>query len=444
MDTFSNFRVCRFGDFENPMSLLTAQLPEWFETCLDSQVAILGSGKSGIGVKTLIEKLGGNPLLYDEGEHVGEERLFDDSSAKAAGLVVCSPGFQYDHVWIELARQNGCRVIPEFDLGASLWQGPLIAVTGTNGKTTLTSFLHEAFSHVGIESFAVGNIGKPLCELLAEDCNPEAIAVCEISSFQSEQTRELKADHVLWTNFDEDHLDRHGSMPAYFRSKYRLVANARNDSLFVDSSVYDYGVGIGLDLPKAAIVTSNHSAAELGLRGSVFETEPEKSTYLMARALWLSLELDESLLVKAAHLFEKAPHRMQYLGEKNGIRFWDDSKATNFHAVLGGLKRFEKPVVWLGGGESKGGDIEDFARRIAPKLKYASLIGKTAIQLSKALNRDRIETTIHDSLEEAVTKAFAIAALEDNIVFSPGFASFDMFENYVQRGEAFRKAIDCL
>jgi UDP-N-acetylmuramoylalanine--D-glutamate ligase len=254
----------------------------------------------------------------------------------------------------------------------------------------------------------------------------------------------LKADHVLWTNFDEDHLDRHGSMPAYFRSKYRLVANARNDSLYVDSSVYDYGVGIGLDMPKAAIVSSNHGAAELGLRGSVFATEPEKSNYLMARALWLSLELDESLLVEAAHLFEKAPHRMQYLGEKDGIRFWDDSKATNFHAVLGGLKRFEKPIVWLGGGESKGGDIEGFARRIAPNLKYASLIGKTAIQLGKALNRDRIETTIHDSLEEAVTEAFAIAALEDNIVFSPGFASFDMFENYVQRGEAFRKAIDCL
>ena len=294
MDTFSDFRVCRFGDFENPMSLLTAQLPEWLETCLDSQVAILGSGKSGIGVKALIEKLGGNPLLYDEGEDLGEERLFDDSSAKAAGLVVFSPGFQHDHVWIERALQNGCRVIPEFDLGASLWQGPLIAVTGTNGKTTLTSFLHEAFSHVGIESFAVGNIGKPLCELLAEDCNPEAIAVCEISSFQSEQIRELKADHVLWTNFDEDHLDRHGSMPAYFRSKYRLVANARNDSLFVDSSVYDYGVGIGLDMAKAAIVSSNHGAAELGLRGSVFATEPEKSNYLMARALWLSLELDES------------------------------------------------------------------------------------------------------------------------------------------------------
>ena len=160
------------------MSLLTAQLPEWLETCLDSQGAILGSGKSGIGVKALIEKLGGNPLLYDEGEDLGEERLFDDSSAKAAGLVVFSPGFQHDHVWIERARQNGCCVIPEFDLGASLWQGPLIAVTGTNGKTTLTSFLHEAFSHVGIESFAVGNIGKPLCELLAEDCNPEAIAVC--------------------------------------------------------------------------------------------------------------------------------------------------------------------------------------------------------------------------------------------------------------------------
>jgi UDP-N-acetylmuramoylalanine--D-glutamate ligase len=426
------------------MSPLTVQLPEWLEACLDSQVAILGSGKSGTGVKTLIEKLGGKATLYDEGGHTGEKRLFDDSAARAAGLVVCSPGFRCGHLWIERARRNGCRVIPEFDLGASLWKGPVIAVTGTNGKTTLTSFLHEAFSHVGIESYAVGNIGKPLCELLAEDCNPEAIAVCEISSFQSEMIEALKADHVLWTNFDEDHLDRHGSMPAYFRSKYKLVANARSDSLFVDSSVYDYGVGIGLDLPKSAIVTSNLSSEGLGLTGSVFETEPERSTYLMGRALWLSLNLAESSLVEAAHLFEKAPHRMQYLGEKEGIRFWDDSKATNFHAVLGGLKRFEKPVVWLGGGESKGGDIEDFAGRIAPKVKYASLIGKTAIQLSKALNREGIKTTIHDSLEEAVTMAFAIAEFEDNIVFSPGFASFDMFENYVQRGEAFRKAIDCL
>ncbi len=423
---------------------LTSQLPEWLETCLDSQVAILGSGKSGVGVKALVEKLGARAILYDERGKLGEERLFDNSAAKAAGLVVCSPGFSWNHAWIERARQNGCRVVPEFDLGVSLWKGPVIAVTGTNGKTTLASFLQEAFSHVGIESFAVGNIGKPLCGVLADDCNPEAIAVCEVSSFQSEQIEELKADHVLWTNFDEDHLDRHGSISAYFRSKYRLVANARSDSLFIDSSVYDFGVGIGLELPKSTIVTSNYSVEELGLRGSVFETEPEKSTYLMARALWLSLNLDESSLVEAAHLFEKAPHRMQYLGEKEGIRFWDDSKATNFHAVLGGLRRFEKPVVWLGGGESKGGDIEDFARRIAPKVKYASLIGKTAIQLGKTLSIEGVESTIHDSLEEAVTIAFAIAEFEDNIVFSPGFASFDMFENYVQRGEAFRKAIDCL
>lgn len=426
------------------MSSSVAQLPEWLETCLESRVAVLGAGKSGLGAKSLVEKLGGNVILYDEGVGRGDSVEFDDIAAKAASLVVCSPGFDKSHEWLERARMEGCRVISEFDLGAVLWNGPIIAVTGTNGKTTLTSFLNEAFSHGGIESYAVGNIGRPLCELLAEDCNSEAIAVCEISSFQAEMIDLLKADHVLWTNFGEDHLDRHGSMQSYYRSKYSLVANASGDSLFIDSSVYEFGVQVGVDLPRSAIVTTDQSVEELGLRGSVFESQPEFNTYLMARSLWLSLKLDESALVESAHLFEKAPHRMEFLGEKSGVGFWNDSKATNFHAVVGGLNRFEKPVVWIGGGKSKGGDIEGFVRLVGLKIRYASLFGDTARQIQDALKVEGLEASVHSSLDEAVAKAFAIAEPGDNIVLSPGFASFDLFENYVQRGDAFRKAVDCL
>ncbi len=426
------------------MNPLVAQIPEWLESCLKSKVAILGAGRSGLGAKALIEKLGGDAVLYDERNDSENAAFFDSSEAKTADLVVCSPGFSWNHEWIEQARSEGCRVVPEFDLGASLWKGPIVAVTGTNGKTTLTSFLNEAFSHVGIESYAVGNIGTPLCELLARDCNSEAIAICEISSFQAEAIELLEADHVLWTNFDEDHLDRHGSMQAYFRSKYKLIANSRGGSFFVDSSVREFGVRMGLELPESSVVATNLSVEALGLRGSAFETEPEFNTYLMARSLWLTLKLEESALVEAAHLFEKAPHRMQFMGEKRGVGFWNDSKATNFHAVIGGLKRFEKPVIWLGGGESKGGDIEDFANRIGSRIRRAFLVGKTRWILKEALERGGIEASVCDSLEEAVAKAFEVAETGDHIVLSPGFASFDMFENYVERGNAFRKAVDCL
>ncbi len=135
---------------------------------------------------------------------------------------------------------------------------------------------------------------------------------------------------------------------------------------------------------------------------------------------------------------------MEFLGEKRGVGFWNDSKATNFHAVVGGLSRFERPVFWLGGGESKGGDLEGFSRRIAPAIRHAALIGKTRHQLKAALEAAGCDAAVHDSLEEAVAEAFALSGPGDHVVLSPGFASFDMFENYVQRGNAFRKAVDCL
>jgi len=416
-------------------------LPRWLEEGLKSPVAVLGGGISGLGAKALVESLNGQATIYDENSSQPYATEFTVEDARRARLAVVSPGFAPDHPWIEAARSAGCRVCSEFDLGASLWKGPIVAVTGTNGKTTLTSFLDHAFRHSGIESFAVGNIGRSMCEILSGDCNSEAIAVCEVSSFQAELSTHLQADYVLWTNFAEDHLDRHGSMDAYFRSKYNLISNMRGNSVVMDRTVSDYGKRLGLSMSEAKVLDAANIEDLHRVKGSVFETEPEIESYLMARSLWLSLGLSESSLEEAARFFRKDPHRMELIGSKLGIRFWDDSKATNFHATLSGLKRFDQPVVWIGGGKDKGGSIRSFAKQLLPHLKQAIVIGETRFSVKREL--ESLGFVAHEvaSIEEAVNLVLELGVSGDDALLSPGFASFDMFESYAKRGEAFRAAI---
>ena len=419
-------------------------IPCWLKESLESPVAILGGGVSGIGAKALVQSLDGRAKIYDQNEEgrIGEEFL--DEDARRSRLAVVSPGFSPDHPWIKLAEREGCRVISEFDLGASLWKGPIVAVTGTNGKTTLTSFLDHAFRRSGIESFAVGNIGSPMCEILSGDCNSEAIAVCEVSSFQAELSTQLQADYVLWTNFAEDHLDRHGSMDSYYRSKYSLISNMRGDSVVVDETVSHYGKRLGLNIPNAQILEAANRKDRERVKGTVFETEPEIESYMMARSLWLSLGLSESSLEEAAKDFEKDPHRMEFVGAKREIRFWDDSKATNFHATLSGLKRFDQPVIWIGGGKDKGGSIRRFARQLFPHLKHAILIGETKYSIKRELESLGLVAHEVGSIGEAVNLVLELGRSGDDAILSPGFASFDMFESYAKRGEAFREAIGFL
>lgn len=426
------------------MISLPQRLPDWLDAGFQRPVAVFGWGRSGKAAVGLLEKLGGQAVVYDEGGMGNSEPVFDEGLARRHSLAICSPAFDLAHPWISAAKSEGCRLIAEFDLGAALWEGPIVAVTGTNGKTTLTSFLSEAFQQSGIESFALGNIGKPMCEALVEEVNTEAVAVCEISSFQAEQMESFRADHVLWTNFDEDHLDRHQTMQSYFRSKYNLISNARGETKLVDRSVFEFGKRIGVDFPESSVVDDNVDPESLGIVGTAFETQPELRTYLMARALWRSLQLDEADLVRAARGFKKSPHRIERLGEIGGVTFWNDSKATNFHAVYGALERFQSSVFWIGGGKDKGGDLDVFARRVASKIEGAATIGETGARLESALQAEGVDALRIDTLEDAVAYLAARAKSGDNVLLSPGFASFDMFKGYEERGEVFRKAVDCL
>ena len=164
----------------------------------------------------------------------------------------------------------------------------------------------------------------------------------------------------------------------------------------------------------------------------------------MARAMWLALKLPEVDLIRAAFSFHKSPHRIELVGDVGGVQFWNDSKATNFHAVYGALERFEEPVLWIGGGKDKGGDLEAFVRLIAPNIKAAAVVGETKERLREAFENEPCVAYAQPSMEAAVRLIAEMAKTGDNVLLSPGFASFDMFKGYAERGEVFRKVIDCL
>ena len=420
------------------------QIPEWLDHFLEKPVAVFGAGASGKAASLLLRKLGAETVLYDEAASDGSTSKFSSEAAEQHELVIHSPGFAIDHPWLETARKAGCLLLTEFDLGAVFWNGPVIAVTGTNGKTTLVEFLSVAFRCAGIEAYVAGNIGIPLSQLMADGYNREAIAICEVSSFQAGCSQKLEPDYVLWTNFAEDHLDRHASLEAYFRSKYRLVEQMRSDVLLYGESVRKYGQRFGLRLPQSGLVTDDLLSEELGIAGTCFSTLPEKKNYLMARALWPRMGLEEEKIIEAAHAFRKSPHRMELVRSLDGISFWDDSKATNYHAVLGGMDRFSQPVIWIGGGKSKGGDVARFAEGLADHVSEAHVIGETKEMLGDDLRAKGVETHLHDTVEEATREAFANATSGDNILLSPGFASHDMFEGYAHRGEVFKKSVNSL
>ena len=420
------------------------QIPEWLELRLGKPVAIFGAGASGQAARDLASFIGAEATIFDEKLGADFEQNFDKERAADFGLVVASPGFSEDHPWFDAARLGGCEIVPEFDFGAAFWRGPLIAVTGTNGKTTPTEFLQKSFQSSGTEAFAVGNIGTPLSSLIANGCNIESVAVCEVSSFQAAELKKLKPDFVLWTNFDEDHLDRHGDMESYFAAKYRLVELAGVENCFYGESVRKFASTVGLHLEESGLIDFSEDVGALGIRGTVFERLPELKNYLMARALWIRMGFSESELIEAAHAFRKSPHRMELVRNHNGVSFWDDSKATNFHATLGGLSRFSEPVVWIGGGKGKGGNLDNFCERLASEISEAHLIGETALEMKKSLEQRGINSVTHHTLEAAVDRAFENSKPGANVLLSPGFASFDMFDGFKHRGEIFRKAVNAL
>ena len=420
--------------------------PDFLRPLLARPVAIFGAGVSGQGVCALLTKLGSpDSVIYDA--KTPPALAFTAAAAAQHALVVFSPGFAPDHPWLVLARAAGLECLGELDFASLFWRGQVVAITGTNGKTTLTEFLTHALRATGHEARAVGNIGYPLAQFVADIdggtlAASDKIAVCEISSFQAETLRHFRADATLWTNFAEDHLERHADLATYFAAKWTLVACTAPGAFFAGSSVQRFAEKLRRPLPARAAIATEHQPRDPALADTIFATYPQRENFLLAAAWWQAAGLPLADLQAAARTFRLGRHRLARIATHAGVTYWNDSKATNFHAVEAALASFDAPVLLIAGGKAKGGDIAAFAERVAPRTRHIFLIGETAPALTTALSAAQAPHTLCASLSEAVTRAAALAAPGEHVLLSPGFASFDQFRNYEDRGDQFERLVN--
>jgi UDP-N-acetylmuramoylalanine--D-glutamate ligase len=414
---------------------MSLTIPVFLQPHLGRPVAILGAGVSGRGVKALLAAIGAEGTLYD-----AKGLAFDAGTARRHPLVVFSPGFEPGHPWLVLARAAGCVCLGELDFASLFWRGRIVAVTGTNGKTTLTEFLAHALSRLGVDAHATGNIGHAFSQWIAESGGGQAdtVAVCEVSSFQGESLHHFHTEAALWTNFAEDHLERHRNLGAYFAAKAALAI--RSDVVFAGSSVKAYAQANGVHL-KCVWVMTDGSPRDPRLAGTPFADYPQRENFLLAAAWWRASGLDEAALYAAAGSFQVGRHRLARVDEIDGVTFWNDSKATNFHAVEAALSRFSSPVLLIAGGKSKGGDLAGFVHRIAPRVARLFLIGETARELAALCATENIRHSECATLADAVREAAEAAVAGDHVLLSPGFSSFDQFQNYEDRGDQFEALV---
>ncbi len=417
------------------------KIPHEIASSLCQPVAIFGCGASGRAAAALLESAGASVLFYDRHSERCRCGTFNRTEALRHSLVIISPGFQPEHSWIKEARWAGCTVMSEFDLATRFWQGRMIAITGTNGKSTVTTLLADALRRAGLQAHAAGNIGIPLSQLCIDANTADTIAVCEVSSFQAEQSTALTPETVLWTNFDEDHLDRHPTLADYFKAKLSLVEKLGNGSFFVGESVHHWADKLGITLPGNTICVSEIHLPDDAIPAT-FRMSGQRSNLALVRAYWKAADLPAEALEQATEAYQPLPHRLSLILDTGLASYWNDSKATNFNAALAAVKSFEEPVYWIGGGKDKGGDIECFCKALAPHLRAAYVIGETSQEIARALGHNGIPVRECPTLEAAVRKAATAAeALGGRVVFSPGFSSHDMFDSYIDRGEQFNRFV---
>jgi UDP-N-acetylmuramoylalanine--D-glutamate ligase len=352
-----------------------------------------------------------------------------------ADVLVKSPGVPGESPIVAAARARGVPVWSEIELGVRLLSGhPFVGVTGTNGKTTTTELLGAIFRAAGLRVEVAGNVGTPLTGIEPE---PGAWLVVELSSFQLEDVHELKPRVGVLLNLEPDHLDRHGTLRAYRDAKLRLFVRQTAD----DVAVVPHGfAGVPGEARRVEFGRDDPLPAEPAIPGP-HNRENAAAATAAARAAGIG----DAAIAEALRSFPGVPHRVEQVAERGGVRFVNDSKATNTAAARRALASFDAPLHVILGGSDKGEPFSDFAREVArANVAAAYLIGETAPALAEALGRAGVPFHRCGMLEAAVAEAARAARPGDVVLLSPACASYDQFANFEERGEAFRAAVDAL
>ena len=435
----------------------------------NQNIAVLGAGLSGAAAALLLRSEGAQVTVLDNAEEknllkstidnlrshgvrvIGGTAADEDSSSYE--MVVLSPGIDPAS---RLARNFSGRqiaMIGELELGWRSCEIPVIAVTGTNGKTTTTELLAQMLNACGQRTIACGNIGKPLSEVAREKKQFDVLTV-EVSSFQLETIQTFRASISLWLNFAPDHLDRYRSVADYRAAKLRIFENQTGDDVAVVNAIEKvpgirartitfsaYVDQADFRLAEGAIVYRNETVLRLSdtkLRG-LHNIENLMATLAAGMARGLSFRE----MVPPLSAYEPRPHRCEFVRELGGVSYVNDSKATNLDAVEKALRAQSKPVILIAGGKNKGFTFDPLRALVKEKVRSTILIGEIAESIRRSWS-GTVTSEIANSLVDAVERAHAVAKPGEVVLFSPGTSSFDMFKSYADRGDQFRALVQAL
>jgi UDP-N-acetylmuramoylalanine--D-glutamate ligase len=439
-----------------------------------TRITVVGMGKSGMAAAQLLAREGAHvrvlddqkaqpPSLVQDPEGGASIQLrcgpWKDEDFLASDQVVVSPGVPLSKLPLQQLRERNISVIGEMELASARLSAPILAITGTNGKSTTTTLLGEMLRSAGWQVFVGGNLGTPLCEAVGAHWD---FIVAEVSSFQLETIRHFRPRIAALLNITPDHLDRYPDMAAYQQAKWRLFENqtARDHAIL---NADDPQSGPPMRAGRTALF-SRKQIPERGIylrHGEIYSNlwGKEEAVFKVDRLKLRGVHQVENVMAAVAmallcsapvagvrHVlaeFRGLPHRMEFVRTVRGAQYINDSKGTNVGAVLKSLEGMTAPVILIAGGKEKGCDFGPLRAPIQKKVKRLILIGEAAEKMAHTFS-DATAIERADSIEMAVQKAAAFAAPGDVVLLAPACASFDMFRDYQDRGDRFRQAVAAL
>ena len=445
---------------------------------------VIGSGISGVGAVSMLGHMGADITLFDGGDKITQEELeakvpqgvqakcyvrqLPEELLSRIEVAVLSPGVPTDIPLVQELKTRGTRIIGEIELGFLAEQGRVAAITGTNGKTTTTTLVGEIMkANMGPEKvFVVGNIGNPYT-LEAEKTGPDTVTVGELSSFQLETVDTFRPRVSAILNITPDHLNRHHTMEAYVEAKERIAMRQTSEEICVLNYENAYTRNFGDRCPAKVVYFSSARELDQGyfLRGEeIFLAEGDQAKPLLnihrdmnlvgvcnvenvmaAIAIARALEVPMETILQVVREFHAVEHRIEYVANRRGVDYYNDSTGTNPDAAIQGIRAMSRPTVLIGGGYDKQSEYDEWIESFEGKVKWLVLVGQTREKIAdcaRAHGFDRIRMA--DSFEECLRLCTQLAQAGDAVLLSPACASWGMFPNYEMRGQVFKDYVNGL